>query len=91
MFSKPTDEIRRHLRLLHIKVVIEGKKVGRILLDEGATINLLPLRILDKLGKAREKLRTINIVVIDYRGKLTTAKGMVVLNVQVRIVEHPTL
>ena len=52
---------------MHIKAIIEGKKVGRILVDGGAVINLLPLMILKKLGKAREELMTTNIVITDYR------------------------
>ena len=76
---------------MHIKAVVEGKKVGRILIDRGTTINLLPFRILDKLGKAIEELRSTNTVVTDYRGKSTPVEGVVLLNVKVRAVEHPTL
>ena len=61
------------------------------MVDRGATINLLPLRLLDKLGKAREELRTANIVVTDYRGKSTPTEGMVLLNVKVGTMECPTL
>ena len=82
--------MRTHLQPLHIKVAIKWKKVNRILVNKGATINLLPLKILDKLAKAREELRTTNIVVIVYRGKSTLAKGVVLINVKVGIVERPT-
>ena len=73
LFEKPIEEMRTHLRPLHMKAIVKGQKVGKILVDRGATTNFLVPKILDKLGKAREKLRTTNIVVTNYRGKLTPA------------------
>ena len=73
---------------MYIKATIEGKRVRRILVDGGAAINFLLLRILNKLGKSKEKLKDINMIVIDYRGKATPS---ILLNVKVGAVEKPTL
>ena len=54
-FNQPTEEMKKHLQPLHIKATIEGKHVGRILVDGGAAINLLPLRIFDKLRRKNSK------------------------------------
>ena len=76
---------------MYINATIEGKCIGRILVDGRATINLLLLRILDRLGKSKEELKDINMVMTDYHGKATPAKGVILLNVKVGMVERPTL
>ena len=47
LFGKPADEMKT-LRPLHIKAIVEEKKVGRILVDGRIAINLISLKILDK-------------------------------------------
>lgn len=67
--------MKKNLRPLYIKAAIEGKCIGRILVDGGATINLPSLTILDKLGKNKEELRNTNMVVTDYHGKTSLVEG----------------
>ena len=90
-FNQPTEEMKKHLQPLHIKATIKGKCVGKILVDGGAAINLLPLRTLEKLGKSKEELKDTNMVVTNYHDKANLGKGVILLNVKVGMVERSTL
>ena len=83
--------MKKHLRPLHIKATSEAKRVRRILINGGAAINLLPLRILDKLGNSKQKLKDTNMVVINYHGKNTLVEEVILLNVKVGTIKRPTL
>ena len=50
-FEKPPEEMTKHLRPLYIRAHIDGKPVSRVLVDNGAAVNILPLRIVRRLGQ----------------------------------------
>ncbi|RYR41730.1 hypothetical protein Ahy_A08g038143 [Arachis hypogaea] len=52
---------------LHVTLVMSGIKDNKVLVDGGATINLLPERMLMKVGKHPDDLILTNISVTDYR------------------------
>ena len=52
---------------------------------------MLPLRILDKLGKSKEELKDTNMVMIDYRGKAIPIERVILFNEKVGIVKTSTL
>jgi hypothetical protein len=51
IFEKPDDEKRQHLKALLLKVYVNGKTITKLLLDGGATINLMSYTMLHKTGK----------------------------------------
>ena len=42
VFELPDEVTKAHLHAFHIKALIEGKLINRVLIDGCATINLLP-------------------------------------------------
>lgn len=56
--SRSRGEIATALRPLHLKGPINGKTISRMLVDGGATVNLMPYTIFKKLGKADDELTT---------------------------------
>jgi hypothetical protein len=56
IIEKPEDERRQHLKALFLKGFVKGKPITKILVDRGATINLLPYTIRCKVGKSDEDL-----------------------------------
>ncbi|RYQ92848.1 hypothetical protein Ahy_B09g099096 [Arachis hypogaea] len=77
------DEDAAHLRPLHIKATIRGISVDKVLIDGGATISLLLERMLVKARKHFDYLVPTIILITDYHGISTPAKGLVTLQVQV--------
>ena len=41
IFEKPKEKIYKHLKGLHLKGLIDGKPVNRMLVDTGAAVNLM--------------------------------------------------
>jgi hypothetical protein len=50
IFEKPREKNYRHLKALYLKGYINGQPVGRMLVDTGAAINIVPYSVLRKLG-----------------------------------------
>ncbi|CAN0843640.1 hypothetical protein LINGRAHAP2_LOCUS3960 [Linum grandiflorum] len=51
VFKEPEPSMLRHLRPLYIKARLDGIPMSKILVDNGAAVNVLPTRMLRKLGK----------------------------------------
>ena len=51
LFERPNEVMKAHLRPLHIKANISRMMVNHVLVDGGATINLLPKSMLINFGK----------------------------------------
>ncbi|RYR35236.1 hypothetical protein Ahy_A10g050382 [Arachis hypogaea] len=68
-----------HLRSLHIIVILNGFKINKVLIDGGVAISLLPEKMLGKVGKHHDDLVPTNIVVTDFSGTSTPARGLVTL------------
>jgi hypothetical protein len=56
IFEKPEDEKRQHLKASFLKGFVNGKPVTSMLVDRGATINLMPYTLLRKIGEFDEDL-----------------------------------
>ncbi|XLS74073.1 hypothetical protein HN51_030938, partial [Arachis hypogaea] len=69
---------------------VEGLVINRILVDRGASINLLPESMLPLFQKIVEDLIKTNFVVIGFNGKSTTALGIISLRVKVGSVKGST-
>ena len=69
---------------LHIKALVEGKTINRVLIDEEVAISLLPKCMLKKFGK--DLVRT-NVAIKNYYGKPTATKGVMMLNVRANFVD----
>ena len=49
IFDKPVKH--RHLKALYVKGFVDGKPMNKMLVDGGASVNLIPYTIFHKLGK----------------------------------------
>ena len=90
LFERLDEVIRSHMRTFHIKVMVEGRLVNRVLIDGGAAISLLLETMMLKLGKRERDLGKTIVVVTDFSGRTSTAKGTLMLSVKVGSVEKPT-
>jgi hypothetical protein len=60
VFEKP-EESSQHLKPLYIRGHIYGKPISRMLIDGGATINLMLCSIFKKLGWKDDELVKTNL------------------------------
>ncbi|CAL2245410.1 unnamed protein product [Prunus armeniaca] len=82
-FSKPTKEMANHLRPLFITANFEGVPIPKIMVDGGAAINLLPHRILSKMGRTEKDLIPTRLTVTNFAGGITKTLGILDVDVLV--------
>ncbi|CAL2229235.1 unnamed protein product [Prunus armeniaca] len=67
-FSKPTKEMANHLRPLFITTNFGGVPIPKVMVDEGAATNLLPHRLLIKMGRTENDLIPTCLIVPNLLG-----------------------
>ena len=77
VFEKPIDDERQHLKALFVKGRVDGQPVSKILIDGGAAINIMPYVMYRKLGKGDQDLTKTDMMLKDFEGNVSPAKGAV--------------
>ncbi|CAL9028693.1 unnamed protein product [Prunus brigantina] len=80
-FSKPTKEMANHLRPLFITANFGGVPVPKVMVDGGAAINLLPYRMLSKMGRTEKDLIPTRLTVTNFAGGITKTHGILDVDV----------
>ena len=73
IFDKPVKH--RHLKTLYMKGLVDGKPMNKMLVDGGASVNLMPYTTFRKLGKGSEDLMEIDMMLKDFRGNMSKTRG----------------
>ena len=81
VFEKPSKQMTQHLKPYYIKVHINGSPVNKVLVDNGAAINILPYKMLSKLVKTEEDLTPSDMAVNGFTGEPTITKGIIPIQV----------
>jgi len=68
-FDKPNGSMKSHLNPLFIPTKVDNVRVNKILVDGGATMNLMPQSLLKRIGKCDADLKPHNIVLSNYVGE----------------------
>ncbi|CAL9005224.1 unnamed protein product, partial [Prunus brigantina] len=80
-FSKPTKEMANHLMPLFITANFGGVPVPKVMVDGGAAINLLPYRMLSKMGRTEKDLIPTRLTVTNFAGGITKTHGILDVDV----------
>lgn len=83
VFEKPDTSMKLHLKPLFIQAKINGVGVNKVLVDGGATINLLPQSFLGKIGLYDSDLKPHNIILTNYEGTSGNSLGAIELELVV--------
>lgn len=65
--------------------------VNKILVDGGATINLMPHYMLKRIGKDDTDTRPHNMVLLNYEGKVGITMGVIQIELTVATITRPTI
>ena len=63
--ERPDMAMRSHLKPLLVRAKVEETAINMVLVDYGATINIMPHHILKKIGKFDTDIRSHNMVLSD--------------------------
>jgi len=90
VFEKPTNDERQHLKALFVKDKVDGQPVSKILFDGGATINIMHYVMYQKLGKGDKDLTKTDMMLKDFEGNVSPAKGVVCVELTISSKTLPT-
>jgi len=77
LFERPVASMRLHLKPLFIQAKINGVGVNKVLVDGGATVNLLPQLFLKKIRLFDSDSKPHNVVLTNYEGTTGNSLGAV--------------
>ena len=83
--------MKSHLKPLFITGKVEDFLTNKILVDCGATVNLIPHHLLRKMGKYDTDAKPHNMVLSNYEGKVGTTLGVIQVELMVGIVTRSTI
>jgi hypothetical protein len=83
IFKNPEDEKRQHLKALFLKGFVNVKLVTKMLVDGGATINLMSYTMLHKIGKSGEDLTQTDMMLVDFEGNVSLAQGAIYMELTI--------
>ena len=73
IFDKPVKH--RHLKALYVKGFVYEKPMSKMLVDGGASVNLMPYTTFHKLGKGPEDLIETDMMLKDFGGNASKTRG----------------
>ena len=73
IFDKPVKH--RHLKALYVKGLVDGKLMNKMLVNGGASINLMPYSTFCKLGKGPGNLIETDMMLKDFGGNVSKTRG----------------
>ncbi|KAI5317066.1 hypothetical protein L3X38_036773 [Prunus dulcis] len=80
-YEMPTKKMSSHLKPLYVGAHFDGVSVSKVLMDTGATVNVLPAAIMRKLKKCSNELIPTETTISGFVGDNTTSKGIIPLQV----------
>ena len=81
IFDKPVKH--RHLKALYVKGFVDGKPMSKMLVDGGASVNLMPYTTFRKLSKGPGDLIETDMMLKDFGGNASKTRGA--MNVELTI------
>ncbi|GKU99938.1 hypothetical protein SLEP1_g12712 [Rubroshorea leprosula] len=76
IFNKPDESVARHIKLLYISAHMDGVPMNRVLVDNGAAVNVIPSFMLRTLGKNSEDLVYTDVTINDFTSGVSKSKGV---------------
>jgi hypothetical protein len=90
MFEKP-ENLGTHMKPLFIRGHLDETPIRHMLVDGGASINILPLSLFKKLGHIKSDLKCRNLSLSGFAGDPTEAKGIICMELIVGSKTVPTV
>jgi hypothetical protein len=69
--------VGEHMKPSFIKGHLDGKPLGRMMVDGGVSVNIMPLSVFEKLGHDDGNLKQRNLSLCGFSGELVMAHGIV--------------
>jgi hypothetical protein len=80
IFEKPWEMNYKHLKALYLEGYINGHLVNKMLVDTGATVNIMPYSVLRRMGRSAEDLIKTNVTLSDFNGQASEVQGILIMD-----------
>ncbi|KAM1325678.1 hypothetical protein PS1_047190 [Malus domestica] len=84
VFRRPSLALANHVKPIYVIAHLEGVPIKRMLIDGGATVNVLPLNQIKRRCKSKENLIPTDLKVSSFSGAITKTHGILPLKVGLR-------
>ena len=88
IFDRPVKH--RHLKALYMKGLVDEKPMSKMLVDEGASVNLMPYTTFRKLGKGPKDLLETDMMLRDFGGNTSKTQGAINIELTIGSKTLPT-
>ncbi|KAM1771250.1 hypothetical protein ACFX11_046094 [Malus domestica] len=79
VFVRPSLTLANHLKPIYITAHMEGVPFKRVLIDGGATVNVLPYKQMKRMCRNKEDLIHMDLTVSSFSGAITRTHGILPL------------
>nr|CAD1827314.1 unnamed protein product [Ananas comosus var. bracteatus] len=84
VFEKPSALQTRFVRPLFVRALIQGRPVGRVMVDGGAIVNVMPTPFFKKLCKSEDELKPTDTIMADFTRNSQQTRGVLTIELTVR-------
>ncbi|KAM1278938.1 hypothetical protein ACFX2J_030896 [Malus domestica] len=81
VFNSPSLALANHFKLIYVTTHMEEVPFKRVLIDGGATINVLLLKQMKKLGRSEKDLIPTDLTISSFSGAITRTHGILPMEV----------
>ncbi|KAM1185229.1 hypothetical protein ACFX2G_014857 [Malus domestica] len=81
VFSRPSLTLANYLKPIYVTAHLKGIPFKRVLINEGAAVNVLPYKQMKKMYKSEEYLIPTDLTVSNFSGAITRTHGILPLEV----------
>ncbi|KAM2920790.1 hypothetical protein COP2_042608 [Malus domestica] len=90
LFPRSSSAKLHHLKPLYVTTHIEGYPVSKVFVDCGATVNIMPVNIMNALRRSNDELIPSGITMSNFVGNKSQTKGVLPLAVNITDRNHMT-
>ena len=76
-------EMTKHIKPLYVRAHLNGKSVSKVLIDNGSTVNVMPLRMLRALIRSINDVIETQVVVCAFTGELSKIVGILPIDITI--------
>lgn len=83
IITQPINGLMSHIRPLYVRATLDGVPMPKVLVDNGAAINVLPTSTMKKWGRTEKDLVPTDVMVSSFIGDVTNTRGILPLKVEI--------
>ena len=91
IFVQLDDLMKNQLKPLLIQAKVDEVSINKVLVNDGAAVNLMPQSLLKSIGKTDKDLKPHNVIMSNYEGKAGHSLGALQVSLTVGTIVRPTL